>query len=104
MSGKRAKPTANEYVFELSGYILNCAEMAVSPRGNPRYCALRFMEVLQKVIDLPEYAECVQKDPYLMVLKGKLSKVPMERDQMEEMRKVLQDLLIEYAGEASKRV
>jgi hypothetical protein len=104
MSDKRAKPTANEYVYELSGYILNCAEMAVSPRGNSRYSALRFMEVLQRVIDLPEYAECIQKDPYLMSLKGKLSMVPMERDQKEEMRKALQDLLIEYAGEASKRI
>jgi hypothetical protein len=104
MSGEAVKPTANEYIFELSGYILNCAEMAVSPRGSPRYSALRFIEVLRKVIDLPEYADCVHGDLYLTELKGKLSKVPTERNQTEEMRGSLQNLLLEYASEASKRI
>lgn len=97
------KPTGDEYVFELSGYILNCAEMVLSPRGNTRYSVLRYIDVLRRVIDISEYAECIKKDEYLHLLKEKLNKLPIERNQMEELRKELQKLLIEYAEEAGKR-
>jgi len=99
-----SKTTSKEYLFELSGYILNCSEMVLSPRGNTRYSVLRFIDVLRRVIDLPEYASCFQSDPFLKQLKEKLGKLPIEGNQMEELRKELQNLLLEYAEEAGKRI
>ncbi len=98
------KPTGKEYIFELSGYILNCAEMVLSPRGNTRYSVLRYMDVLRRIIDIPEYADCIEKDPHLKQLKEKLGKLPIEVNQMEELRKGLQKLIIDHAEEATKRI
>ncbi len=98
------KTSSDDYLFELSGYVLNCAEMVLSPRGSTRYSVLRFIDVLRRVIDLPEYADCFKKDEYLTQLKGKLSKLPIEGNQMEELQKELQKLLLEYAEEAGRRL
>ena len=98
------KPTADEYYFELSGYVLNCAQMVLSPRGGTRYSVLRFLDVLRRVIDLTEFAECINEDPYLIELKEKLVQLPIERDQMDELGEALQELLNEYAVEASQRI
>ena len=98
------KPTADEYLFELSGYVLNCAQMVLSPRGGTRYSVLRFMDVLRRVIDLPEYADCIQQDPYLLELKQKLGKLPIERNQMDKLGNELQGLLNEFAMEAGQRI
>lgn len=99
-----SKPNANEYIFELCGYILNCAEMVLSPRGSTRYSVLRYMDVLRRVIDISDYVDCVDEDAYLLELKEKLQKLPIEGDQMEKLREALQGLLLEYAEEANKRV
>lgn len=96
--------SSKDYLFELSGYILNCAEMVLSPRGSTRYSVLRFIDVLRRVIDLPEYADCFPKDEYLIQLKKKLSTLPIEGNQLEELNKELQVLLLEYAEEAGKRL
>lgn len=99
-----SKPTADEYLFELSGYIVNCAQMVLSPRGGTRYSVMRFLDVLKRVIDFSEYAECIQQDPYLLELKEKLDKLPIERNEMDELGDALQELLNEFAIEASQRI
>jgi hypothetical protein len=96
--------TAEDIVFELSGYVLNCAEMALSPRGSPRYSALRFIQVFNRIANLFEQVECIKKDDFLQGIQEKLSKVPIERDKTEETRKGIQALLVEYAVEANNRI
>jgi hypothetical protein len=96
--------SAEEVIFELSGYVLNCAEMALSPRGSPRYSALRFIQIFNRIANLYESVEGIKKDDFLEELQEKLRKVPIERDKTEETRKGIQALLIEYAVEANKRI
>ena len=98
------RPTADEYVFELSGYIINCAQMVLSPRGGTRYSVMRFLDVLRRVIDISEYADCIQQDPYLLELKEKIEKLPIETNEMDKLGEELQALLNEFATEINQRI
>jgi len=96
--------TAEEYVFELAGFILNCAEMALSPRGNPRYSALRFLSILRQLIELPQYVECLKEDAFLRSVLDELDEMPIERDDLEATRRSIQEILLRFAEEASRRI
>jgi hypothetical protein len=96
--------TAEEYVFELAGFILNCAEMALSPRGNPRYSALRFLSILRQLIELPEYVESLEEDAFLRSVLVELDEMPIERDDLEATRRSIQEILLRFAEEASRRM
>jgi hypothetical protein len=96
--------TAEEYVFELAGFILNCAEMALSPRGNPRYSALRFLSILRQLIELPEYVECLEEDAFLRSVLIELDEMPIERDDLEATRRSIQEILLRFTEEASRRM
>jgi hypothetical protein len=98
------KQTADEYFFELAGFILNCAEMALSPRGNPRYSALRFLSILRQLIELPEYIECLEEDAFLRSVLVELDEIPIERDDFEATRRSIQEILLRFAEEASRRM
>ena len=100
----KEKVIAEETIFELSGYILNCAEMVISPRGSPRYSALRFMAVFRRISELHKYIECLDKDPFLLELAEKLNKVPIESNNTDATRNGIQDLPLEFAVEANKRI
>jgi hypothetical protein len=96
--------TAEEYVFQLAGFTLNCAEMALSPRGNPRYSALRFLSILRQLIEMPEYVECLKEDAFLNTVLDDLDDMPIERDDLEAIRGSIQELLLRFAEEASERM
>jgi len=96
--------TAEEHVFELAGFILNCAEMALSPRGNPRYSALRFLSILRQLIELPEYVESLKEDAFLRLVLDELDEMPIERDDLEATRRSIQEILLRFAEEASRRI
>jgi len=96
--------TAEEHVFELAGFILNCAEMALSPRGNPRYSALRFLSILRQLIELPEYIECLEEDAFLRSVLDELDEMPIERDDLEATRRSIQEILLRFAEEANRRM
>jgi hypothetical protein len=96
--------SAEEYIFELAGFILNCAEMALSPRGSHRYSALRFLSILRQLIELPEYVECLEEDAFLKTVLDDLDEMPIERDDLEATRGSIQELLLRFAEEANERI
>jgi hypothetical protein len=93
------KKSGEEYIFELAGYLVTCAAMALSGEreGSPRYSANRFLIALRKLVDSPEYVEGLEEDPFLRGIVEKLDDIKLEHDQ-------LQDLQMEFAVEASKRL
>jgi len=95
--------TAEEYLFEFTGYLVTCAEMALSPRGSPRYSALRFVEATRRLIDLPSFVHCLNKDPFLLEIRKKLDQLKIEQNEMDQLRNQLKTLLLEFAEEASRR-
>jgi hypothetical protein len=92
-----------EYVFELAGYLMTCAEMALSPRGSPRYSALRFIEVVRRLIDLPKFVSCLKEDQFLFKIKKQLESLKIEQNDMEQLRSQLQAILVEFAEEGGRR-
>ena len=51
-----ASKHGEEYLFELAGYLITCATMALSGdrEGSPKYSANRFLIALRKLIALPK--------------------------------------------------
>ena len=93
------KKTGEEYIFELAGYLVTCASMALSGEreGSPRYSANRFLIALRKLVDSPEYIEGLADDPFLRGIVEKLEEIKLEHGE-------LQSLQMEFAVEASKRL
>ena len=96
--------TPEEDLFELGGYILNCAEMALSPRGGARYSALRFMEVYRRILDLTDRLDCIDHDQFLKEMKQKLGGIPIERDNPEQTRDGIMNVLLDFAEESARRI
>ena len=91
--------TGEEYIFELAGYLVTCASMALSGEreGSPRYSANRFLIAFRKLVDSPEYVEGLADDPFLQGIVEKLDEINLEHE-------ALQKLQMEFAVEASKRL
>jgi len=86
-------------LFELAGYLVTCATMALSGdrEGSPSYSANRFLITLRKVIELNKHFEYLKADPFLEKIEEKLDDITLEF-------KDLQRLQMEFAKEASKRI
>lgn len=93
------KKSGEEYLFELAGYLVTCATMALSGEreGSPRYSANRFLIALRKLVEIPDYVAGLADDPFLRGIVEKLESIRME---IEE----LQTIQMEFATEASKRL
>ena len=93
------KKTGDEYIFELAGYLVTCASMALSGEreGSPRYSANRFLIALRKLVDSPTYVEGLADDPFLRGIVEKLDEIKLEHEE-------LLSLQMEFAVEASKRL
>jgi hypothetical protein len=65
--------------------------------GSPRYSANRFLIALRKLVDVPKYVDGLSEDPFLNEILKKLDQIKLELGD-------LQDLQIEFAVEASKRL
>jgi hypothetical protein len=91
--------SGEDYLFELAGYLVTCAAMALSGEreGSPRYSANRFLIALRKLVEVPDYVEGLATDPFLRKIVDKLDGIKLE---LEE----LQGLQMEFAAEASKRL
>jgi hypothetical protein len=88
-----------DYLFELAGYLLTCATMALSGEreGSPRYSANRFLVDLSKLIVLPRYVESLEEDPFIKGLTKKLQGISLNFDKLQRLR-------MEFAVEASQRL
>lgn len=95
----RDEKSGEDYVFELAGYLVTCAAMALSGEreGSPRYSANRFLIALRKLVDSPAYVEGLKDDLFLRGIVEKLDGVKLEHEE-------LQGLQMEFAVEASKRL
>jgi hypothetical protein len=93
------KKSGQEYIFELAGYLVTCATMALSGEreGSPRYSANRFLIALRKLVDSPAYVDCLVDDPFLRGIVEKLDDLKLEHEK-------LQGLQMEFAVEARKRL
>lgn len=93
------KKSGEDYIFELAGYLLTCAAMALSGvrEGSPRYSANRFLIALRKLVDSPAYLQGLDNDPFLRGIVEKLDGIKLEHEE-------LQDLQMEFAVEATKRL
>lgn len=93
------KKSGEEYLFELAGYLVTCAAMALSGEreGSPRYSANRFLIALRKLVDSPVYVEGLADDPFLRGIVEKLDDIKLEHEE-------LQGLQMEFAIEATKRL
>ena len=96
MSGDKS---GEDYLFELAGYLVTCASMALSGEreGSPRYSANRFLIALRKLVDVPKFVEGLSEDPFLSDIVEKLDGVKLELDD-------LQSLQMDFAFEATKRL
>jgi len=103
-SGVKESITGEQYLFELAGYLVTCAEMALSPRGSPRYSALRFVEVVKRLVDLPRYVHSLKEDPFLTQISKKFQNLKIEQDQTEQLRTQLQEILLDFADEGARRI
>ncbi len=106
MTSNSVKPSSNaeEYIFELAAYLVTCAEMSLSPRGTRRYSAMHFIRVLRRIIDLPDFVKCLEKDLFLQKIKAELDQLKTGIGQQEEFQRQLQKVLIEFAEEAERRI
>jgi hypothetical protein len=93
-----------EYIYQLAGYVATCTEMILSPRGNIRYAALRFIEILNRLIDLHNYSDCIQEDNFLLDIQKRLWELERERDKMDKLRNQMQNIISDFAEEAIKRL
>ena len=96
--------SGEEYIFELAGYLVTCASMALSGEreGSPRYSANRFLIALRKLVDSPEYVEGLADDPFLRGIVEKLDGIKLDGIKLDHEE--LQGLQMEFAVEASKRL
>jgi hypothetical protein len=92
-----------EYIFQLSGYILTCAEEALSDRGDLRHAILRFLEILKRVIEMSQYEE-ISEDKFLLDLKVKIATLPRDKNQMDAMLDEVEKLLVDFAEESLNRL
>ena len=91
-----------EYIYQLTGYIATCTDEVLSPRGNLRHATLRFIEILNRVIDLHKYSDCIKEDKFLLELQERLWE--LERDKMDKLKGQIGDLISDFAGEAITRL
>lgn len=96
--------TPEETLFELCGYILNCAEMTLSPRGGARYSALRFMEVYSRILGFINRLDCISEDTFLNNMNQKLGAISIEIDNIEQTREDIMKILLDFADESVRRM
>ena len=91
--------TNRDDIFELAGYLVTCATMALSGEreGSPQYSANRFLLTLRKVIELNKHIEDLKADPFLDRIIDKLDEKKLEL-------KDLQELQMEFVEEATRRI
>lgn len=104
MKNSRVNITNEEHIFQFAGYLITCAEMALSPRGSPRYSALRFIEVYRRLTDLHKSVDCIAEDKFLINIKERIDQLNRDPNQMEDFRSQLHEILLEFADEATQRL
>ena len=96
--------TAENHIFELSGWLLSCADEAASVGRPCRHSTLRFIETVRKMANLHSYIEGMETDPFLLEILKDLENLHIEGHQMELLSGEIQGLLMKFANEALNRV
>jgi len=91
--------SGEDYIFELAGYLITCATMALSGdrEGSPSYSANRFLIALRKLVDSAVYVEGLKNDPFLHEIVEKLDSIKLEYEEILSLQ-------MEFAVEAGKRL
>ena len=94
--------SSRDYVFNLATYLLTSARGCIE---EPLlYGPLRLIESLSRLVILPEFATCIEKDDFLLAAKRKIDDnkyIVMQSE--EEFTKFLDNLITEFTAELKRR-
>jgi hypothetical protein len=93
---------SKEYVYDLATYLLASARGCIEEP--PMYGPLRLVESLSRLAAISQYADCIEKDDFLLKAKKKIDEnkyVVMQSE--EEFTKFLDSMIKEFTVELKRR-
>lgn len=100
--GNKKKGEGNEYLFELATFLAVSASGCID--APPNYGALRLIEALSRLADLPKYSSCLSEDKFLMDIKKDIDeKSSLILSNTEKFRRFIDELVSLFATELKER-